>query len=394
MWTRWLLAAWITGAGFTASTAAQGLFPVPLPDPASELRVTLRGSLGWRGTPPNSPPVDAAIIPTAWKSEAGKRAIRELGLTEQSAKQALAVEAPVGEGVTLVLSLPSDTQAARDAGVRFLRGVAKEVVPGAMTKWIESANQIPLIRAEEQLQSARKEHEMTRAEAAHQRQRVRDAADMLDPSPGAVRAASAGLEQERQRIRLELVGQTARQKALQERVAALADKAATKAASDPIAAELEQIVKLREAEITRYAALEKSGQVPRDEREAAQVQLAEAKAKLLERREAAGRSAGTELLADLNKELITLSIATVENEARLEYVARRLDGLSKATEFVDALEQAQGATARAAKRLEAAETELQQARRRAENGGPFSASVSWDQPAFEQLPKGEPAKLP
>lgn len=404
---RLLIATCLILIGITPPASAQGgggggggLFggnpPPPAPSPTAMLRIRQIGGMTWRGNLPNDTrSLQSEIERQAWRSQAAKKAMTELGLTEQTAKAALKVSVPASSGqIHLALTLPSDTQAARESATRLLDALTSQIVPDAVNGWADETNQIPLLRAEESLEYARKEFDDARTRATDLRRKIREAAEVLDPSPEAVRGATSRLEQERQRIQLELVGQNARLKALQERVSKLAETTAAKAENDPIAAELEQIVKMREKAAQRFVELQKQGAVNAPETGAAEAQLAEAKAKLLERRESAARSAGTELLADLNKELITLSITNVENEARLDYVGKRLHALARATDLVDDLEQLQATATRAAKQLEAAESERQQARRQATIAPAFSASVHWDEPKIEQIPKQPAANQP
>jgi hypothetical protein len=211
---------------------------------------------------------------------------------------------------------------------------------------------------------------------------------VLDPSPDAVRGVASRLDQEKQRITLELAGQTARQKALEERVAKLSDAATARVVKDPIAEELEKIVKLRDDEAANSQAMYKAGTLTQAELRAAQARAAEAKARLLERRETVSKAAGTELLTDLNKELVTLTITIAENEARLRYLDERLTGLSKALELVDDLEQLQSAAARARRQLDDAETTMQSLSRQISTAPPFAVTVQWSEPGIE--PAGSP----
>jgi hypothetical protein len=241
------------------------------------------------------------------------------------------------------------------------------------------------MRAEDQLARTKKEAMTARERVADARRKVREAAQLLDASPEAVRAAASRLDQERQKLTLELAGQNARQRALEERVAKLSDVAAARADKDPIAAELEKIVKLREAEAASLLQLFKSGGVNESQVRSAEGQVNEARARLLERREAAAKAAGTELLGELNKELITLSITIVESEARLELVSKRLEGLGRAVDMVDELEQLQASAARAAQMLDWAEMEAQNASKQLATSPLFSGSAQWGKLGVERV---------
>jgi chromosome segregation ATPase len=132
----------------------------------------------------------------------------------------------------------------------------------------------------------------------------------------------------------------------------------------------------------------KSGTLTQAELRAAQARAAEARARLLERREAVSKSAGTELLGDLNKELVTLTITIAENEARLEYLDVRLSGLSKALVLVDELEQLQASAARARRQLDEAETQYQSLAHQIATAPSLVVNVQWTDPVIE--PAGAP----
>jgi hypothetical protein len=158
----------------------------------------------------------------------------------------------------------------------------------------------------------------------------------------------------------------------------LSDAAASRVDKDPIAAELEKIVKLREREAALKAELQQRGGTTEASLGAAQAAVAEAKARLFERREAAARAGGSDLLGELNKELVTLTISIAENEARQRYVEGRLDGLGRALERVDGFEQSISAAARARQQAEQAEYQAQEVRARVEQAmADFPPSVQW-----------------
>jgi hypothetical protein len=343
------------------------------------------GQLVLRGQEPDLRHLQADITTAIWTSDAAKRAMRDLNLSDAAARKALTISWPPAfpGRISLTLFLPQDTPDARKAGLAFLSDLTDHVIPDVVARWADQANRQPLVGAEEAVDERRKVLEVATAKAAQQRHAVRDAANVLDPSPEAVRGAASRLDQEKQRITLELAGQSARQKALEERVAKLSDAATARVVKDPIADELEKIVKLRDDEAANSQAMYKTGTLTQAELRAAQARAAEAKARLLERRETVSKAAGTELLGDLNKELVTLTINIAENEARLRYLDERLAGLSKALELVDDLEQLQSATARARRQLDDAETTYQSLARQISTAPPFVVSVQWDDPIIQ-----------
>lgn len=374
------MAASIPAAAQTTPTAAAppATGATTPANPAWVLRLSREGSVVAERLPDMNA-LRERVLANVWKSEAGKKAMRDLGLSEQAARDALEVKTAYGSRlVQLVLTLPRDGADVRRSAKEFMDEAANRIVVDVVRERVVQFYRGPVDRAEEAVSAARAESAKASEIASKQRQAVRDAAQVLDPSPDAVRAAALTLDQERQKITLELAGQAARQRALEERVAKLSDAAAAKVSKDEIAAELEKIVQLREREAALHAQLQKSGGATETSVGAAQAAVAEARARLLERREAAARSAGSDLLGDLNKELVTLTITIAENEARLKYVENRLDGLGRALERVDDFEQALAAAARARRQQDDAEQQLRLARLRLSAAPESPAAVGWN----------------
>jgi hypothetical protein len=348
------------------------------------LRLSRDGQVLWNSGLPDMAALREGVLRAAWTSDAGKTAMRDLGLTEQQARESLEFSAlPGSRNVGIILTLPRDGPEVRRAATTFLDALAGKVVLAELRNVVTQAYDQQLARHAEAVAAAAQRVAEASGEATKLRRSIRDASQVLDPSPDAVRGAASRLDQERQKITLELAGQAARQRALEERVAKLSDAAAARVDKDEIAAELEKIVKLREREAALHEELKRRGGDSEAAVGAAQVQVAEARARLLERREAAARAAGTDLLGDLNKELVTLTITIAENQARLKYVEQRLDGLGRALELADGLEQAIAATARARRSAEAAEGVLEQFRARVAARPDLGAAVSWNDLSLE-----------
>ena len=138
-------------------------------------------------------------------------------------------------------------------------------------------------------------------------------------------------------LTLASLGAQARRQAIERQIGELHAQARQGAAEDPVAAELEKIVRLRQPPIRAIAKLIDAGQAPAGKLHDAEVALAEATARLLERREEAHRHAGGDVITDLTHELRQLAIAGAETEARLGFVREQLEqakaGLDKADEF-------------------------------------------------------------
>jgi hypothetical protein len=150
-----------------------------------------------------------------------------------------------------------------------------------------------------------------------------DKAGRTDLARESVLAAAKAMETEQQKLKMDQVGHTARQKALEKRVAEIAAMAETRAAEDPVAAELKKIVDLREQELGSAKQLDKNGLIPASDVRAIEIKVAEARAEWLKRREAAGSLAGRDILAKLSEELSAIEVDNAETEARLEHI----DGL-------------------------------------------------------------------
>jgi cell fate (sporulation/competence/biofilm development) regulator YlbF (YheA/YmcA/DUF963 family) len=83
--------------------------------------------------------------------------------------------------------------------------------------------------------------------------------------------------------------------------------------------------------------------VSRAQLEETEGRLGEARVRLWERQEVVNRTAGGDVLADLNKELAMLSINSMESQHRLERLQKAVDDYAKAVDLIDELENAQGA---------------------------------------------------
>jgi len=386
-------------AALAGTARAQDPAPerVPLPTATAEapkgIRVARGAFMAFRGEYPNTTVarLKADLTAAVQASDAAKTLAKDLGLSDQAARQAISASMPNGGTRILVaLTLAKDTPDSRKAALKCLDDLTERVVPDIVQRWADQSNRQPLLALAQAVDEHRKVLEVATASATQQRHEVRDAAKVLDPSPDAVRGAASRLDLEKQRISLELAGQSARQKALEERVAKLSDAATARLAKDPIADELQKIVELRADEAATSEKMYKSGTMTQAELRAAQARAAEAKARLLERRETVSKASGTDLLGDLNKELITLTITIAENEARLRYIDEQIAGLSRALELVDGLDQRQAAAARARRQLDEAETQYQSLARQISTNPNFAVSLQWSETDVE--PAGAPAQ--
>jgi hypothetical protein len=175
------------------------------------------------------------------------------------------------------------------------------------------------------------------------RKKLRDITNRVDVSPDTLRGAITRLEDERDKLALDSESMKVRRKAIEETIAKITDKAAVEMKQDRIAVELQKLVQSRETELKRMQQLAAGNNVAQAEVEASEGRVGEARVKLWERQEIVTRTAGGDLLADLNKELAMLSINTVESEARLERLAKAVSEFARAVDLIDELENAQAA---------------------------------------------------
>jgi len=130
-------------------------------------------------------------------------------------------------------------------------------------------------------------------------------------------------------LEMELVGQRALQGALEQQIANTRERLEARRGEDPIAAELEQVVQLRERQTDRARQLVEGGAAPGLELAEAEGQLAMARLELQRHRMAVAEHAGAGRLSELNDELASLSVRAVEIEARLRFVSEKLAEIGK-----------------------------------------------------------------
>jgi hypothetical protein len=132
------------------------------------------------------------------------------------------------------------------------------------------------------------------------------------------------LEDTRQDIELSLAGAQAREAALTEQIAKVGQQAIETVEKSAVANELNKIVELRQKELDYAARMYDAGKVSQSDLNGLQEELARARADLARYRESVSETAGAGLLAELNKELVTLSVETAQQEAQLVAIQQRL----------------------------------------------------------------------
>ena len=246
-----------------------------------------------------------------------------------------------------------------------VRPAAKELVEQAINETEQSIVQRFDRRFNEEQEprqdaAARAEQRVRDSErqAAELRSKMRQLAGRADISGKTITDAMTRLEEEKQKLELDQMAKSARRDELEKQIAEQSEKIQKKIESDPIAAELQKVVDAR-AEKADFANKQAgAGTVSMSEARDAVAQLAEARARLLERKRDAAAEAGGDVLAALNKELLTLSVDLRELQVRLKFVEAHLPGLRDAMDQLDAWERAEAQLQQARTELAKASEEL------------------------------------
>jgi len=198
------------------------------------------------------------------------------------------------------------------------------------------------------------------------RRHLREKAGTTDLSQQTVLKKVSDFESERERLEMELLGQRARQKAIERQIAIGQATAQERLRDDPVAVELQKVVTLREKELESARAMHAKKVLSAAEVAAVETQVALAKAELARRREEAAGAGARELLASLNAELVTLAIDVVEGEARLMVINERLAKAREVVSLADDHERAVVLPLRLAERdLEQAHLRVHESQRKA-----------------------------
>jgi hypothetical protein len=240
------------------------------------------------------------------------------------------------DGFRVAVAIPLTDADAEKRG-SFFAAVGKRLTKVLLDQHAQIRNE--LLRPQERaLKEAEERVAENRAGIADHRAKLRAQTGRVEVSPDGLRAAIGNLDRERERLELDAAGFKVREKALQDAVAKVAERAAKAGNSDPAMEQLMMIVKSREVEIDRLKQLVDQKLASDTEIANAQAKLAEAKFHLIERRNAAVNTAGGEALSAMNKELTMLSVSVLENEARLERVKRELDRFAPVADSIDEME--------------------------------------------------------
>jgi DNA repair exonuclease SbcCD ATPase subunit len=229
----------------------------------------------------------------------------------------------------------------------------------------ESQGTAPQERAELEraMADAQKHLQESQLQLQALRQRVRQQTGRADASADAVRQELAKMEEQRQEFQLESEAKAARMAALTENIAKLTKEVDEKVKNDAVAAELEKVVEARQQRVERIKQMVQVGQATAAELDEAMANVAEARARLLDRHGEAAERAGAGTAQEWNRELMAISVDTAELKARLDKLTERLDKFQSVADEVDQLDTQRQAREQAQQAMDQVKEQLAELKR-------------------------------
>ena len=293
-----------------------------------------------------------------------------LGIPAEKIADCFKYEFGHAEGGNLVLTLQVNVPAdAKPAAREYL-----DQLLAAYQKW--SAEQFnrqrdehlrPLIQARDEA-DRRLQDSTARIKAI--RAEIRKAAGRADITPNTITGALTNLEDEKQKLELDVMAKGARRDALEQQVARQSDQIQKRIDDDAIVKELMKVVEVREKEIDTIKKAVAQAVAPASEVSEAVAKAAEARAKLLSHKRDAAAEAGGAALEGFNRELMMLSVDLRELEVRLKFVESHLPGLRDAMDRLDGLQRAESELAQARSEYDNADLHARNAIRAAGSARP------------------------
>lgn len=179
---------------------------------------------------------------------------------------------------------------------------------------------------------------------AELRRAIESSTGLVDVTPDAVHKLIANLQEQREQLKLEIAGDEGRRKGLQQAIDNLSARLEKRVDSDEVVKELAKVVELRTAQLAKTKLMYQQASISAGEVDQAEEKVALARADLAAARQKAVGADGPESLEGWNHQLMELAVNSMDRQARLEYVERRLDELSRAQDKFDQLEQLQDET--------------------------------------------------
>ena len=352
-----------------AATPAVGSKPSPsqpaVPSDTTMAERTIR--ITWLKSPGASPPdVRAAIGRLDTPEVAGKIGQEVIALAPDVAAGAMRLSEPRivgGDSIEVDLTIDLNPETFPKA-----RPAAKEFADRLIARFTELLAEERNEQDAPKLKQAKQWAQDVQYEwDALARQIKEKAAQMGGQSPEGARAALGRLEDERQKLELELTGLQARQKAVEEWIDRTSKQMQEQGKADPVIAELEKAVVAQEKLVSMARKQFESGTISQSDVGAFESKLSDVKIQLMERKR--GPSGGTDPLAALNRELQNLSIDLVDRKARFEFVDKRITKLRDAAAMASDYESLEAALASLRREMEQARQELRATERSTQGPG-------------------------
>jgi hypothetical protein len=362
------LATLATVALFACSTAVGQDKAAPKPPPSDTTSAERMVRVYWE--PSAQPPDIGNILSRVFSKEvAGARGRETLGVPPEVVMEVLGLQSAKVEPNCFSLSFRVSFNPNRPGIRPAAREFADELI-GLLSEHLEEERMRqarPLIElAELEAHQAETDLDKVRSQISQVQDALREGSGRTDVSPEGILGAMTRLEDERQRLELDLAGMEARLDEVQRSYDRAQALAANDAKADPVLPELEKAVAIQEKLSAVARQQFEAGRISQKELADAEARLIDVKVQLLERRTnlAAIRS-GAGSLSGLNQQLQELSIDIRDRRARLDYVANRLKPLRNASELIARYQNLESSHQSLQRVWEETQTQLRAAKRQA-----------------------------
>jgi len=299
-------------------------------------------TVDWNNDVPGAPARNPELINKSIKAAFADTLKKKLNVNDPATVDDLEMMRE-GPNLRFVIIPKGAVQPTQDEVLTVIRDSFLDVVTNFFNEF--HAREIAEMRDQDaqELQMIRRRTDEAQDRLSKLRSTLRQIIHRVDVSPETLRGAITRLEDERDKLALDAEAMGVRKGAIEKTIARITETGADQMKKDRVAVELEKLIQSRETELKRMQQLAAENSVARAEVEASEGRLGEARVRLWERQEIVSRSAGGDLLADLNKELAMLSINMAESEVRLDRLGKAVTDYAKAVDLIDELENAQAA---------------------------------------------------
>lgn len=209
--------------------------------------------------------------------------------------------------------------------VELVALVLLTVAPGRAQTTQPAQSRDPHVQgAASRLKLAENDYEMASAKCAELESVLRDRTGRVDVSQKGLQGYANQIQSELDLLTLQEIGSHARSRALEEEVAKQLSEAAKVSHEDSVAEELQKLADAREKQLQLIEQQYKQAVTTAASVQEATSALADARAKLAERRQTVILNAGGDIVQALKRELLNLNIDTVERQAKMEFLQKEL----------------------------------------------------------------------